>query len=66
MTNLKHKTSTLDPAVQTSSGQNINRRRMLGLAVGTGVALAAGAAIGQSGTAKAHSWLTVEVVPVEN
>jgi hypothetical protein len=64
MTKVKDKTSELDPAVQTNAGQNINRRRMLGLAIGTGVALAAGAGIRQSGTAKAHSWLTVEVVPI--
>ena len=36
---------------------------MLGLTAATGIALA-DAAVGQSGTAKAHGWLTLEVVPV--
>lgn len=50
----------LDVAGAASSAQNLNRRRMLGLAAGTGIALA-GAIAGKSGTAKAHGWLTVEV-----
>ena len=63
MIKLKNETSQLDPVVQARAGQPINRRRMLGLAVGTGIALA-GTAIGPSRTAKAHSWLTVEVIPI--
>lgn len=41
---------------------DVSRRQMLGLTAATGVALV-GAAVGQPGTANAHSRLTVEVVP---
>ena len=62
-TKSKVETSKLDSVEKGSEMQNISRRRMLGLTAATGIALAS-AGIKQSGTAKAHSWLTVEVVPV--
>ncbi len=62
-TKSKIEISKLDSVKKAGETQNISRRRMLGLTAATGIALA-GAGIGQSGTAKAHSWLTVEVVPV--
>lgn len=62
MTKLKDDTMKLAPVVQAGAVQKISRRRMLGLAIGTGIVVA-GAAVGQSGKAKAHSQLTVEVAP---
>lgn len=63
MTKSKDEASKFDTAAGASAGQNISRRRMLGLTAATGIALA-GAAVAKSGTAKAHGWLTLDVVPL--
>ena len=59
----KTKSSKLNSIEKVGDTQTISRRRMLGLTAATGLALAS-AGIRQNGTAKAHSWLTVEVVPL--
>ena len=62
-TKSKIEASKLNSVEIAGETQTISRRRMLGLTAATGIALA-GVGLEQSSTAKAHSWLTVEVVPV--
>jgi hypothetical protein len=60
MTKPTNERGELDVTAVAGSALNLNRRRMIGLVAGTGIALTAAIA-GQSKTAEAHSWLTVEV-----
>ena len=67
MIKLKSKTSAsdvslVDKGAAPRSSSSVNRRRMLGLTVATGVAVA-GLAAGKPHTAKAQGWLTLEVKP---